>query len=1316
MVSSVFGQGSLRRLFSAEHSLAVSMPVLLAVVLVSRSLDAQVVINEIHAAPPNKTLQEEFVELVNAGDSVVDISGWYFSNGVEYTFAAGTTLAPGEFIVVAENPTVLTARLGAGPYVGPFEGGLARRGERVILRNAQGFREDVVDYQRGFPWPTLGGDDGYSMELIHPSLANDLGGSWRISNPAIDSDALVLVPERSTWRYFKGTVEPSSPQAAWRALGFNDASWLSGAGTVGYGEGIVQTSLNDMQGAYSTVYLRRTFTVDDLAAVTNLLLEVQYDDGFNAWINGTFVASGNTDGENVPFNGTSSGTKNPETFDYEEFNLGNPAAYLQEGENVLALQLLNASLGGSSDAFIDARLSGLDRAGAGPTPGAQNSVFSPEAPPQLRQLELLDRQPSAGVPAHISIKATDPDGVDSVSLEYQIVEPGSYIRLTDAAYDSGWTSLPMRDDGREGDLIDGDDRWTVLLPESLSVHRRLIRYRITAVDAGGAAVRVPYADDPQPNFAFFVYDGAPSWRGAVQPGATPARTFPAEVMNSFPTYHLIAVEQDVVNSQYSSGSDGVHFNGTLVYEGFVYDHIEFENRGEFSTYVSGKNKWRFHMNRGHEFRARNLHGERYRERWETINFSAAATPWVPTNRGMAALGEGAAFKAYAMAGVPSPNNNWFQFRVIDEALEAHATDQYRGDLWGLYMTIEHTDGAFLDERDLPDGNTYKIEGGNGDKRNQGPTHTLNSSDFSTLRNGYNSGQSIAWWRSNVNLPVYYSFRAVNRAVNNMDLREGWNICQYHHPETGQWSVIPWDLDMLYMPVTHWSGVMNFQNALSQHATFAIEYRNRARELRDLLFNEEQFGLLVRELAGMTNPIGEPLTMVDVDHAMWNYHPRTSSSHRGAFYRNPSTHSARGGSLTRTLVSANHEGMAQWCIDFATAEYGASQLAAHVVDGAIPRQPTVTYIGDPGFPADGLRFRTSDFSDPQGANTFAALRWRAAEVSPSGLPPYDPANPKVFEINAVWETPEISPFTDEVEIPDASLKIGATYRVRAQMQDTTGRTSRWSEPVEFVVAEPTVPFASQSALRVTEIMYNPQQGDDFEYIEMQNISSQTLDLRGVSFTQGIRFEFAGSDVETLGPGEIVLVVRNRAVFDAFYGGGLLVAGEYSRNLSNAGEQIQLTFGANATILDFTFDDVWFPETDGGGYSLNIIDVEASASTWSAPQSWNSSSQVGGTPGFPDGSGPSGGWQLSGDGNQDGVLDISDAVSLLFRLFPNGAAAPLPCDGELEEAGNLELLDANADGFVNVTDALHVANHLFLDGPAPAGGSLCQRVDGCPSVCF
>ena len=76
----------------------------------------------------------------------------------------------------------------------------------------------------------------------------------------------------------------------------------------------------------------------------------------------------------------------------------------------------------------------------------------------------------------------------------------------------------------------------------------------------------------------------------------------------------------------------------------------------------------------------------------------------------------------------------------------------------------------LDRLSLPDGSTYKIEGGNGDQKHQGPVESNYGAFISQARRS----QPVEWWRENMNLSHYYGFRAINRAVGNIDIREGWN--------------------------------------------------------------------------------------------------------------------------------------------------------------------------------------------------------------------------------------------------------------------------------------------------------------------------------------------------------------------------------------------------------------------------------------------------------------------------------------------------------------------------------------------------------------
>jgi len=171
-----------------------------------------VVINEIHHNPDVKTELVEFIELYNRGAAAVDISGWRFSDGVDFTFPSGATVPPGGYAVVAENTNHFWVKFGFMPH-GPYLGKLSNEGERIVLLNTAGQDMDEVTYKLGFPWPTVGDAPGDSIELLNPSMDNGLGGSWRssgaLSGPPIAS--ATLINSGSTWRYRKGTNEASNP-------------------------------------------------------------------------------------------------------------------------------------------------------------------------------------------------------------------------------------------------------------------------------------------------------------------------------------------------------------------------------------------------------------------------------------------------------------------------------------------------------------------------------------------------------------------------------------------------------------------------------------------------------------------------------------------------------------------------------------------------------------------------------------------------------------------------------------------------------------------------------------------------------------------------------------------------------------------------------------------------------------------------------------------------------------------------------------------------------------------------------------------------
>jgi len=1069
--------------------------------------------------------------------------------------------------------------------------------------------------------------------------------------------------------------------------------------------------------------------------------------------------------------------------------------------------------------FIDNDLAGSWRS-AYPTPAVANEmVYLENTPPHIRQVKHLPKQPKSGEVVTITAKVTDADGVDDVTLSYQVVEPGNYITIKDSQYYSNWTTVTMLDDGLNGDEIAGDDIYSVQLPDSLQVHRRLVRYRITATDSGGRGLIVPYIDDPQPNFAYFVYDGVPAWYGAIQPGVSPVVEYDTNVMRSLPVYHLISKKTDVENCTWREryGGSDYKWNGTLVYDGIVYDHIRYRARGGVWRYAMGKNMWKFDFNRGHSFQARDDYGRKYDTTWDKLNFSACIQQGDYWHRGEQGMFEAASCKLFNMMGAEASKTNWLHFRIIDEIVESGPT-QYDGDFWGLYMTLEQVDGRFLSEHNLPDGNLYKIENNTGSLNNQGPTQVTNGSDVRAFMNEYGSRPSEAWWDQNVNLAGYYDYRCVVEGIHHGDIGYGKNWFFYLNPETNKWFMLPWDVDLTWANNMYGNGedVFKSQGRIFSNPNITIEYQNRLREFHDLLYNADQLYQVLDDLADIIDrPTGGP-TFVEADRAKWDYNPLLNPSSgyvssnkggQGRFYAgNPSYG-------INIPSPGGFRGMVQLMKNYVVSNNRA--FDTYFEDSSIPSTPVVTATCPSTYPINSLTFEASPFSDPQGNGTFAAMKWRIAEVTegsqvtlpdeditlisdgseweyfkgtqeasspdttewrelsfddslwqtgptpigwgepdtflgttledmrytytsffirkkftiedlsaidnlvleamyddgfnvwindtfvlqenmPAENMTYDdyasgahssektwftfvlpkptylvegeniitiqvqnmsrtsssdcfidvrltgqPAEPGSiqpvyqvgegkYEIDAVWETEEMTDFVSDITIPATEVKAGHTYRVRCRFKDTSGRWSHWSAPRQFVTGEPIAAYTLNN-LRITEVMYDPADppandsadNDDFEFVELQNIGDETIDLRSVSFIDGITFDFNNGRVTSLGPGEFVLVVKNQAAFESRYGAGLsaIIAGEYGGKLANNGENVSLVDLWNGTVAEFAYNDSrgWPLPAGGGGHSLvpliTALPDEPDGSL-NYGGNWRASTYIDGSPGTED----------------------------------------------------------------------------------------------------
>ncbi len=203
-------------------------------------------------------------------------------------------------------------------------------------------------------------------------------------------------------------------------------------------------------------------------------------------------------------------------------------------------------------------------------------------------------------------------------------------------------------------------------------------------------------------------------------------------------------------------------------------------------------------------------------------------------------------------------------------------------------------------------------------------------------------------------------------------------------------------------------------------------------------------------------------------------------------------------------------------------------------------------------------------------------------------------------------------------------------VRARVRDTGGNWSALSEQEWLVGTQP----AAASNVVVSELMYHPSpvtpgevtQGftseDDFQYVELRNVGTQHVDLRGAYFANGIDFTFPSTTTggTQLAPGGHVLLVKDTAAFQSRHGTGLnaLIAGEFGGTLARGGERLLLKQPDGTVILDFTYGDSapWPSDADGGGFSLVLAQFGNTPADHNSPLSWRTSEQPNGNPGTSD----------------------------------------------------------------------------------------------------
>jgi len=172
-----------------------------------------------------------------------------------------------------------------------------------------------------------------------------------------------------------------------------------------------------------------------------------------------------------------------------------------------------------------------------------------------------------------------------------------------------------------------------------------------------------------------------------------------------------------------------------------------------------------------------------------------------------------------------------------------------------------------------------------------------------------------------------------------------------------------------------------------------------------------------------------------------------------------------------------------------------------------------------------------------------------------------------------------------------------------------------------------PTLSQQRLRITELQYHPSDptaaeaaalagvtADDFEYVELLNLSFFPLPMTGAWFSQGIGYTFPAM---SFNGAQRVIIAKNPAAFALRYPSFAgTVLGPYEGLLDNAGERLELNDACGETLFSFEYKDDWYPVTDGYGRSLVVRDATLAQDALGQAVTWGICLDPAGTPGRSD----------------------------------------------------------------------------------------------------
>ena len=1110
---------------------------------------------------------EDWIEIYNPSNSSVDLAGWHLTDDrndlAKWAFPE-SVLGPSQSLVVFasdKNRKVSGAELHTN-----FK--LSTSGEYLGIIRPDGVTVEQ-DYGLAYPIQVTNVSYGLKQQVLTETLA------------PLGSDATYLVPSNSDY-----DVQDGANLASWIGTNFDDSLWISGATPHGFGQtnndqyyDVIATDLREeLYTKKTTVYIRIPFRVEDPSAFSNLVLRINYDDGFVAYLNGNpdSVAESNSPSSSVLDYASSATASNSDSdaLAGEDFVIN--TTLLNVGENVLCIHGLNRSLS-SSDALFGAELLSSRVTGSleeayfsRPTPDEANSVGESELGPIIRMVadDLAPIDPAAGGLVIESEIVGTLNPIASVTLSWRIM------------YDSE-VNLSMVDDGTGSDTLASDGIYTALIPVNDLLPGQMLRWKVTATDSKNSDTVAP----PYPEFR-----DSPQYFGTIAEDSS-------VVSSNLPVLHWFTASPS--GAERDSGS-----RGSIYYRGEFYDNIQADKHGQ-STGSFPKKSFDFDFNKGDRFLPYDG-GKRAKD----INL---ITNWADKSKTRNTLG----YEIMRMAGHPAHYS--FPVRV-----------QQNGQFFSTADLVEDGDDRYLERVNLDgEGALYKMYN-RLDSSNSGVNKKTrkdeNNSDLSALVSGLGlSGEArLRYGYDHMHIPGLINYLAALDMTNNRDHGHKNYYVYRDTNKTGEWRPLVWDIDLCLG--RNWrSGPAYFDDVFGNNNLRA----GPSNRMKKLVFDDSvlngMFRRRVRTL--MDQMYGSPVAPVDylatrVNELVALIDPNKSSPGSGGDDADLDYQKWGSWGNRNAMRPAADRILNEYIPTKRTQLYGLGELP-----GRQPAAPLIN-IGMVDFnPASSgaSADQSGEYFALNNPNNFSVdcSGWELA----GGISMILPAGVVIPKNGTLHVGRKAVGFRARLVSPKANEKRYLISGYQGQLS-ARGEAITLSDEMGTIIDTltfPGYPTPAQTALRVAEILYAPKEptaaelaiipnlaASDFEFIELINTGSETLRMSGVQFVDGVTLTF-GAGIDLL-QGKRLLVVANRVAFDLRFGSGLPVAGEFSGSLNNGGEKIQIIDSVGENILEFSYEGGWFPMADDQGHSLIVRDPsETSFKDFDLVRKWGVSQEVGGNPG-------------------------------------------------------------------------------------------------------